>query len=249
MKILGDYHTHSAFSHGKGSVLQNAQAALAAGLQQIAITDHSFNHMLFAVKRTSFEMLKLARADAERSTGVKVLLGVEANLLTKDGQIDVPPEILPSIQVLVLGFHRFVKSNFLSRLTFAWPNILLAGRGTKKRVQQNTNALILAMEKYPIDVLAHLKHGFKIDVMRVAQKAVETNTLIELNASKMLFSKEELQQMAQIGVKFIVNSDAHTPEKVGQFDQFLKQLLDYGVPASQIVNLDKVPQFKTKGVA
>lgn len=42
MEILGDYHTHTVFSHGHGSIEDNVKAAIKMGLKEIAITDHGF---------------------------------------------------------------------------------------------------------------------------------------------------------------------------------------------------------------
>ena len=49
--IYGDYHTHTTYSHGKGSVEDNVKAAIAAGLREIAITDHGPRHLLAGVKK------------------------------------------------------------------------------------------------------------------------------------------------------------------------------------------------------
>ena len=49
MKILGDYHTHTTFSHGKGKVLDNALSAKEKGLAEIAIADHGFGHLLYGM--------------------------------------------------------------------------------------------------------------------------------------------------------------------------------------------------------
>ena len=43
--FIGDYHTHTNYSDGKGSVMDNALAARQRGLKEIAVTDHSF-HLL-----------------------------------------------------------------------------------------------------------------------------------------------------------------------------------------------------------
>ena len=51
MYLTADYHTHTPYSHGKNTVLENAVAAKAKGLKEIAITDHGFNHILFGLKR------------------------------------------------------------------------------------------------------------------------------------------------------------------------------------------------------
>ena len=78
----------------------------------------------------------------------------------------------------------------------------------------------------------------------VAKKAVETNTYIELNASKMLFTKKELLMMVRLGVKFVINTDAHKPQKVGVAENVIKTLEEYGVPLDSVANLNGVPKFK-----
>ena len=49
MAFFGDYHTHTTYSHGKGSVADNARAAAAVGLKEIAITDHGLRHIIFGI--------------------------------------------------------------------------------------------------------------------------------------------------------------------------------------------------------
>ncbi|MBR2221124.1 MAG: hypothetical protein IJ975_03215, partial [Clostridia bacterium] len=88
--------------------------------------------------------------------------------------------------------------------------------------------------------------GMAIDVLAVAKKAVETNTMIELNASKMLFSREEIAQMTQMGVIFLISSDAHRPEKIGCVENMLAIVKEYNIPESQVANLNKLPTFKRK---
>ena len=39
-KMTFDYHTHTIFSHGKGTIADNVEAARSKGLKGIAITDH-----------------------------------------------------------------------------------------------------------------------------------------------------------------------------------------------------------------
>ena len=55
---LSDYHTHTQYSHGKDTVLDNALEAKAKGFKEIAITDHGFNHMAYGVLRKCLPELK-----------------------------------------------------------------------------------------------------------------------------------------------------------------------------------------------
>ena len=180
--------------------------------------------------------------DAEKQSGIKIFLGVEANFSSLNGDIDITEKDLEHIEILLVGHHRFVKSSLKDKFKFFIPNML--GIKTKKQIKRNTNAICLALDKHPIDVLTHLKHGIAIDLQKIAQKAVETNTYIELNVSKMLFTKEELLMMTNLGVKFVLNTDAHTPEKVGKAENVLKTIEEYGVPLDAVANLNGVPKFK-----
>ena len=244
MQIFGDYHTHTTFSHGKGTVLENALAAQVLGLKEIGIADHGFGHILYGLDKAALPKLRAEIEDATAQTGVRVLLGVEANFVSPNGDIDIAPADIEKFDFILVGQHRFVKACWADKLGFLLPNIL--GIKSKKMREKNTRAIIAAMEKYPIDAITHPKHGMEIDVLAVAKKAVETNTMIELNAKRMLFSREEIAQMTQMGVMFLISSDAHSPEKIGRVENILQVVKEYNIPESQVANLNKIPTFKRK---
>ena len=244
MQIFGDYHTHTTFSHGKGTVLENAHAAQEMGRKELGIADHGFGHILYGMDKRDLPKLRAEIENATAQTGVRVLLGVEANFVSPNGDIDIAPADIEKFDFILVGQHRFVKARFADKFGFLLPNIL--GIKSKKMREKNTNAIIRAMEKYPIDAITHPKHGMAIDVLAVAKKAVETNTMIELNASKMLFSREEISQMINLGVMFLISSDAHTPEKIGCVENMLKVVKEYNIPEIQVANLNKLPTFKRK---
>ena len=62
-KMVFDYHTHTTFSHGKGSIEDNVKAAIAAGLTGLAISDHGPGHLTYGVKRKDFPVM---RAEIDR---------------------------------------------------------------------------------------------------------------------------------------------------------------------------------------
>ncbi|MDD6880048.1 MAG: PHP domain-containing protein, partial [Firmicutes bacterium] len=81
-RMVYDHHTHTVFSHGKGTIEDNVKVASAKGLKSVAITDHGPGHLTYGIKRgkligmrQEIERLKPLYPDME------ILLGVEANTL------------------------------------------------------------------------------------------------------------------------------------------------------------------------
>ncbi|MDE7214907.1 MAG: PHP domain-containing protein, partial [Clostridia bacterium] len=109
MILTADYHTHTPYSHGKGTVYENALAAKKAGLKEIGITDHGFNHLLFGLKRKVLGDLRKEIQDAERLTGVKVLMGMESNLISVDGETDMKSGDLEHFDIYLCGIHEVLK--------------------------------------------------------------------------------------------------------------------------------------------
>lgn len=250
MALLADYHTHSKFSrnnHGKGSVEDNVRVAYEKGLSQIAITDHGFNQKLYGVRRKDIPDLKQKIEDAKEMYPIDVLLGVEANLISSNGDIDIVPEDYENLDIVLCGFHRLVKSTSnKEQMGFVFKNIMceLFHHTSKKQREKNTNAYINAMRKYDIDIITHLNHACKVDVEKVARVAKETNTLIELNGKRLGMTDAEILKCYEIGCKFVVDSDAHSPDRVGDCHLGLQAILRLRIPDSAVVNYNKLPTFK-----
>ena len=58
MKVFADYHTHTIYSHGKGTIRDNVEAAIKRGLKEIAISDHGPGHIGFGVKKKNLYKIK-----------------------------------------------------------------------------------------------------------------------------------------------------------------------------------------------
>ena len=251
MILFGDYHTHTKYSrhnHGKGTILENASVAQNKGLKQIAITDHGFNHMFYGVRRKDIPAVKEEILNAKEVTGVDILLGVEANLISSDGDVDVVEQDFEFLDILLMGHHRMVKmtnrKDYIDMMIANWFGSPYAP--SKERLNRNTTAFLKALDKYPIDVITHLNYGCPTDTLAVARMAKEKGTLIELNGKRINFTDQELEIMASEGVKFIVDSDAHSPERVGECNNGINTIFRLGLPLSQVVNIDKLPKFAQK---
>jgi len=105
-KMLWDHHTHTTYSHGKGSILDNVKAAHEKGLQSIAITDHGPGNFCYGMK---MERIPEMRADIEEAMkiypDVKVLLGVEANTLLRAPYVDISDDDWKDLDIVLAGFH------------------------------------------------------------------------------------------------------------------------------------------------
>ena len=251
MIIYGDYHTHTTYSrhnHGKGTILENASVALNKGLKQIAISDHGFNHMFYGVKRKDMAKVKEDILNAKEVTGVDILLGVESNLISLSGDIDIVESDFEFLDILLMGHHRMVKMK--SNKDFYKLSVVnMFGSPyapSQERLDRNTTAFLRALDKYPIDVITHLNYGIPTDTLAVAKLAKEKGTFVELNGKRINFTDRELLTMAEEGVNFIINSDAHSPERVGECNNGINTVFRLGIPLSQVVNIDKLPKFSTK---
>ena len=114
MKLLADLHTHSKnsrFGHGKNSIEEMAIAANEIGLVEIGITDHGYSHFF----KTSKQKLKQARKIVDEINSwskTKVLLGIEADIIKEDGTIDIDNETLSMLDILIVGYHRLIFTDF-----------------------------------------------------------------------------------------------------------------------------------------
>lgn len=240
MKLTGDFHTHTQFSHGKGSIELNARAAMECGLQSLAFTDHGLDNILGGLRNVEIVLAK-AKIDAVRKKypQLKMYFGIESNIIAPDGTIDIPKEHRNTFEVLLMGFHAVAwNPKWRITRTFIWRNyrhkhdVNLA-----ELIEINTNALIRAMHRYSIDALVHLGLSMPVDVFQVAQAAAETNTCIEINNKHMSLNAEELRICQKAGASFLVNSDAHRPEAVGRPQAALELAQEAGLEPSRLLNV------------
>lgn len=245
MILFGDYHTHTQYSHGKGTILDNAKVAESKGLKEIAITDHGFGHQLYGAKRQDIENILRDIKKAKKETGVNILYGVEGNFVDRQGNIDVTADDYSKMDILLVGHHNFVRSTrFSDKFPMFYRNMLSGIWAPSKQLIENNTAIYLrAFEKNKIDVITHLNYGMKVDTMEVARAAKQVGTFIELNGKRILFTDDEIVKMAEEGVKFILNSDAHTPNAVGECNRATNLIRRLEIPLDRVVNINKFPIF------
>ena len=251
MILTADYHTHTKFSHGKGSVLDNAQEAKNKGLIEVGISDHGFGHPAFGLRKRKLDRLSSDTILATKTTGVKVLRGIESNILSTSGKTDLKEKYYENFDIYLAGMHKLVMYKLGSYLPLSVPNLIRATFKAKTApkwlIKNNTKTFINVIANNPVDVITHLNYCCYADAVEVAKVARDYGTYIELNAKKVHLTDEELYEVAKTGVKFIISSDAHTPDRVGEISLVEEWLKRVEIPLTQIDNIDgRLPNFRFK---
>lgn len=235
MKVYKDLHTHSKYSklnHGKNTIEELVQVAIAKGLKTIAITDHAPGHP-FGVWR---HKLKKRKAEIEalrkKYPEIEILCGLETNLISKSGKIDINDKERADLDICLMGFHKAGSGNLWHLLNFVLWKTLFG----KHQVKSNTIAYINAINNNKIDIVTHLQQYIKVDCKAVAEAAARRGTLIEINNRHLQWTEQDIKGMLETDCKFVIDSDAHRKNAVGEFSIALDFVKKYNIPLERIVN-------------
>lgn len=236
MKLLVDTHCHTVASgHAYSTIKEIADYASQIGMKIVGITDHGPSipggpHIYH------FGNLRIL---PEYISGVRILKGVEANIISYDGALDMPETHLKKLELVIAGFH---------------DGCLAPGN-----VEENTRAAIAIMQNPLVDVFGHPGNPqFPINIEKIVQCAVDTGTLIEINNSSFgnarRGSEDNCRAIAKEAMKkgalLTTGSDSHICFHVGKFDKVLALFEEIGMPQELVVssNPQKLVDFlKKKG--
>ena len=249
MLLFGDYHTHTIYSrnhHGKSTIEQNVQVAVEKGLKEIGITEHGFNHIFFGVRKKNIKKMRAEIERLQKIYPIKIYLGIESNLISKDGDIDLTKEEQSWFDYVIMGYHQLIKPKSFKDWKFFNRNLRAYKKNsyTMDIVRENTQAYIKALQKNRINIISHIGSKMKVDIFEIAKVCKETNTFVEINGRRICFEQEDTKKLVNIETQFIINSDAHIAEDVGECNFPTNFAIKNNIPLSQIVNIDKIPNFK-----
>ncbi|WP_378950388.1 phosphatase [Pelosinus sp. sgz500959] len=222
MKFLADLHIHTISSgHAYSTVLENARAAADKGLEMIAITDHG-PAMPGGPHIYHFGNLRIL---PEELFGVRILKGVEANIIDRAGTLDLPADRLAPLDIVLAGLHT-----------------ICSPCGS---VEENTEMLVNAIKNPWVDVIVHPGNPeYLIDAEAVVKAAVEYDVAIEINNSSLKLSRagsrpycEKILALAkEYKAKIIVGTDSHFALSIGNFSEAIALLEKYEIDPSAILN-------------
>lgn len=202
-ELRGDLHTHSTATDGKDDVPAMAEAAREAGLEYIAITDHSKAlAMANGLDETrALDHAERIRAADRASSPVRLLAGIECDIRA-DGSLDLADECLAALDLVVASVHSAFnqdRQQMTDRLLRALenPHVDILGHPTGR--------LILRREPYPFDVEAVVdaaaRHGVALEINCQIDR-------LDLNDVHARFARDR-------GVALVISSDAHSRHGFG----------------------------------
>lgn len=221
-KIIADLHTHTlASTHAYSTAGEMITSASEKGLYAIGLTDHG-RKMPGSPGPWFFNCLKTI---PEFEKGVRVLKGIEANIIDFDGNTDFKNDY--NLDYAVASFHN-IKGLDLQNPT----------------IEKCTNAYINLAKNTKINIIGHSgSEVFKYDYETVIPIFGETHTLVEINANSFLCRKDNISNCKTIAelckkhsVPIVVNSDAHYHTDVANVRLPLQMLEEINFPEELILN-------------
>lgn len=248
MILTADYHTHTDYSEGNSTIEENVARAKELGMKEIALTEHGFSHVFFGLKRRELDgYIKKLRA-AEKAVGIPVLMGMESNIRGVSGLCDVTEHDYEKFDIFLAGVHIVIHYETRADRRLVWKSYRMNKRGrtpSAEHLKEMTRLYINAIEKNPIDILTHLNFHCCANAVEVAKCCRDNGTYLEISSKKTHLTDDELAACAATGVRFVINSDAHTSDRIGDTAIAAEQIARVGIPLSQIDNIDgRMPTFR-----
>ena len=164
MKAIIDMHTHTVASgHAYSTIHENIQFAKKHGMKFLGTSDHG-STMTGGPAEYFFHNLKVVPREMD---GVKILRGMEANILDVNGNIDeLDSKALDGLDYLIASLH-----------------IVCIEPSTK---EDNTMAILNVMDKEKVKIIGHPDDArYELDYEAIVKKAKEKNILLEVNNSSL----------------------------------------------------------------
>ncbi|HFL2476658.1 TPA: phosphatase [Clostridioides difficile] len=232
-KSIMDVHCHTLISgHAHSTFKENVEEASKKNIKYLGISDHGPN-MPGGPHPFYFYNLHLLPLEVQ---GVKILRGIEGNIMDYNGNLDVQEDMLQHLDYIIASLHR--------------PCI---ASGTK---EENTNAILKVMDKPKVKIIGHPDDSrYPLDYEPIVKKAKDKNILLEINNSSLSSNShrtgtwENVSHMLTLcktyGARVILGTDSHICYSIGEFENAEKVLEAVDFPDELVINYheDEIIEF------
>jgi putative hydrolase len=225
-----DIHLHTiASGHAHNTILEYVMQAKKLKMRVIGISDHGPSDDTTTAGEIYFKLLERIPQKIE---GVRVLKGIEANIIDNKGNLDISDKIADQLDYVMANFHR---------------GSIYKNRGVGK----NTEVMLKTIRSGKLNVITHLfdNETFPVDVEKIAEEACKKDVLLELdlqyikkhiNQRKSQEHLYNIKKMVKVAKKYkkklIVNSDAHNIWELGDDSPLKKIKKEIGLTDNMIIN-------------
>lgn len=221
--LRGEMHCHSTWSaDGKATIEEMARAAQARGYSFLCLTDHS-HYLRNGRIEEQWQEIEAVNSRLER---FRVLRGVEANITAK-GEVDVEDTILVELDWVVASLHTALDRN-------------------------PTERVLAAIENPNVDCIGHLtgrlisrRPGAELDLERIATRAAETRTAMEINSQpdRLDMRDTHARLAGAAGVMIPITTDAHATAALGYAELGIGQARRAWLTKAHVLNTRTWPQI------
>jgi DNA polymerase (family 10) len=196
--LRGDLQIQTDWTDGADSIEAMARAARAAGLEYIAITDHTVGLAMTGgadAAKLRRQMRAIDRLDRTLG-GIRILKGAEVNV-NRDGTLDIDDDTLAALDVVGIAVHSHL----------GLPRAEMTRRIV--RAMRNPHADILF---HPTGRVLGKREPYDVDMDAVIHTARKTGTVLELDAfpDRLDLRDEHVRRAVAAGVPIVIDSDAHS---------------------------------------
>jgi len=219
-----DLHTHTCASgHGTNDrIIDLAKEAANRRMETLGISDHgpaspgsagvSYFRSLFLCERQRF--------------GIHLCYGAEANILDTDGNLDIPDDVLRTLDYCIISMHRPIYTSGSSA--------------------ENTRAYLRAMQHPKVKIIGHCDDArFPVDYRELVKTAHSRGAVPELNNVSLLPDSyrrdcrtnaiQMLRVCEALSCSIILSSDSHGREQIGDMTEALKLIEEIDFPRELIL--------------
>lgn len=223
-----DLHLHTiASGHAHNTILEYINRARELKMKMIGFADHGPAIYDVHIEEVYFKVLSRL---PKIINGIRILKGIEANILNKKGEIDITDKTIESnLDYVIAGFHKETPHKNLN-------------------FKNNTEAMVNCIKSGKVDIISHpfVMDIFAKDLKRISQAACEHNVLLEINLHYITERKlkpdtianltEMIGYVKEYKKKIIVNSDAHNIWEMADDSPLQKIKKEIGLTNDLIIN-------------
>ena len=230
-RIRGDLHYHSTRSgDGRSSLEEMVQAAIGAGYQYVAFTDHGED---LAINGSSRDQMlqhreRIREVDAAHPD-IDILFGCELNI-GPDGSLDYDPDFRLEFDYCVASIHSH----------FDLPR------------DQQTTRILTALADPAVNAIGHLsgryvgrRPGVELDFDAVLEGLGVTGVALEINGAldRLDATTEVTRRAMAAGVDFVIDTDSHHVSDLRRMDYGVLYAQRSWVTNQRVINTRKAKDF------